>query len=157
MNLLMDLILLAGSLMSLGQLDHFIIGKLLWLCIVNKLPNLKVSSSMIKQVYLKWLLFCLCELAPPHQVLDIYVQLSNGLVFALFDVCEVFIPGLPVTGAVGKGLDYYFRVLLLVWFHLVLQGSPSLKCLFATIEQNVYDLGFIGVEVMMKYCTILSL
>ena len=144
MSLLVDLVLLADSLMGLGQINHFIIGKLLWLCIMNKLPNLKVSSSMIKKVHLTWLLFCLCELAPPYQVLNIYVQLSCGLVFALFDVCEVLIPGLSVIGAlleaVDKGLEYCFRVLLLVWFHLVLQGGPSLRCLFVTIEQNVCDL-----------------
>ena len=112
----MDLIFMASPLMGLGHLDHFIIGKILWLCIVNKLPNLKVSSSMVKKVYLIWLLFCLFELAPPHQVLNMDVQLSRGLVLALFDVCEVLILGLPVTGtfleAIGKGLEYCFRVLL---------------------------------------------
>ena len=86
MSLLVDLVLLAGSLMGLGQLNHFIIGKLLWLGIVNKLPNLKVSSSMIKKVYLTRLLFCLLELAPPDKVLNVYVQLSCDLVCGLFDV-----------------------------------------------------------------------
>ena len=134
----MGLVLFAGSFMGLSQLNHFIKGKLLWLCIVNKYPNLKVSSSMVKNVYLMWLLFSLFELAPPYQVLDIYVQFSHGLLLALLDGCEVLIPGLPVTGAflkaIGEGLEYCFRVLLFILVHLVLQGSPSLICLLVTIE-----------------------
>ena len=48
----MDLVLLAGPFMGLYHLNHMVIFKLLLLGIVNKLPNLKVSSSMIKKVYL---------------------------------------------------------------------------------------------------------
>ena len=48
----MDLVLLAGPFMGFGHLDHAIIFKLLLLGIVNKLPNLKMSSSMVKKVYL---------------------------------------------------------------------------------------------------------
>ena len=48
----MDLVLLAGPFMGFGQLDHMIIFKLLLLGIVNELPNLEMSSSMIKKVYL---------------------------------------------------------------------------------------------------------
>ena len=102
---------------------------------------------MVKKAYLIWFLFYLFELAPPHHVLNIDVQLSCGLVFVLFDVCEVLIPGLSVTGAFleafGKGLEYCFRVLLLILVHLILQGGLSLRYLFATIEQNVCDLGFL--------------
>ena len=52
MSLLVYLVLMAGSLMGLCQLYHTIILKLLLLGIVNKLPNLKVYSGMIKKVYL---------------------------------------------------------------------------------------------------------
>ena len=48
----MDLVLLAGPFVGLCHLDHTVIFKLLFLGIMNKLPNLKVSSSMIKKVYL---------------------------------------------------------------------------------------------------------
>ena len=48
----MDLILLAGPFVGFWYLDHMVIFKLLLLGIVNKLPNLKMSSSMIKKVYL---------------------------------------------------------------------------------------------------------
>ena len=50
--MLVDLVLLAGPFVGLCYLDHMVIFKLLLLGIVNKLPNLKVSSSMIKKVYL---------------------------------------------------------------------------------------------------------
>ena len=50
----MDLVLLAGPFVGFGHLDHMIIFKLLLLGIVNKLPNLEMSSSMIKKVYLTW-------------------------------------------------------------------------------------------------------
>ena len=52
MSLLVDLVLLAGPFVGFGHLDHTIIFKLLLLGIVNELPNLKMSSSMIKKVYL---------------------------------------------------------------------------------------------------------
>ena len=52
MSLLVHLVLLAGSFMGLGELFHVVILKLLLLGIVNKLPNLKVYSSMVKKVYL---------------------------------------------------------------------------------------------------------
>ena len=48
MSLLVYLVLLAGPFMGLWHLDHTVILKLLLLGIVNELPNLKVSSSMIK-------------------------------------------------------------------------------------------------------------
>ena len=52
MSLLVDLVLLAGPFVGFGHLDHTIIFKLLMLGIVNELPNLEMSSSMIKKVYL---------------------------------------------------------------------------------------------------------
>ena len=52
MSLLVYLVFLAGLFMGLCHLDHMVILKLLSLGIVNKLPNLKVSGSMIKKVYL---------------------------------------------------------------------------------------------------------
>ena len=52
MSLLVYLVFLAGPFMGLCHLYHAVILKLLWLGIVNKLPNLKVSSSMVKKVYL---------------------------------------------------------------------------------------------------------
>ena len=51
MSLLVYLILLAGNFMGFCHLNHMVILKLLLLGIVNKLPNFKVSSSMIKKVY----------------------------------------------------------------------------------------------------------
>ena len=48
----MYLVLLAGPFIGLCHLDHMVILKLLLLGIVNKLSNLKVSSSMIKKVSL---------------------------------------------------------------------------------------------------------
>ena len=48
----MDLVLLAGPFVGFGHLDHAIIFKLLMLGIVNELPNLEMSGSMIKKVYL---------------------------------------------------------------------------------------------------------
>ena len=48
----MDLVLLAGPFVGFGHLDHAIILELLMLGIVNELPNLEMSSSMIKKVYL---------------------------------------------------------------------------------------------------------
>ena len=105
-------------------------------------------SKVIKKVYLTCLLFLLGKLTPPYQVLDVYIQLSCGLVFGLFDVCKVFIPGLPVTGAlleaVGKSLEHCLCIHPFVFCHLVLPGCPSLRCLFATIEQDVDDLCFLG-------------
>ena len=56
MSLLVDLVLLAGPFVGFGHLDHTIILKLLLFGIVNELPNLKMSSSMIKKVYLTYLL-----------------------------------------------------------------------------------------------------
>ena len=50
--MLVDLVLLTGPFMGFGHLDHTVIFKLLLLGIVNKLPNLEMSSSMIKKVYL---------------------------------------------------------------------------------------------------------
>ena len=47
----MDLVLLAGPFMNFCHLDHTVIFKLFLLGIVNKLPNLKISGSMMK-VYL---------------------------------------------------------------------------------------------------------
>ena len=52
MSLLVYLVLLAGPFMGLCHLDHTVILELLLLGIVNELPNLKVSSSMIKKVNL---------------------------------------------------------------------------------------------------------
>ena len=52
MSLLVYLVLLAGPFVGLCHLNHMVILKLLLLGIVNKLPNLKVSSSMIKKVNL---------------------------------------------------------------------------------------------------------
>ena len=46
----MDLVLLAGPFVGFGHLDHTIILKLLMLGVVNELPNLEMSSSMIKKV-----------------------------------------------------------------------------------------------------------
>ena len=57
-------IFMASPLMSLGHFKNFVMCELLWLGIVDKLPNLKVSSSMVEKVYLMWLLFLLLELAP---------------------------------------------------------------------------------------------
>ena len=48
----MDLVLLAGPFMGFGYLNHAIIFKLLLLGIVNKFPNLEMSSSMVRKVYL---------------------------------------------------------------------------------------------------------
>ena len=48
----MDQVLLEGPFVGFGHLDHAIILKLLLLGIVNKLPNLEMSSSMIKKVCL---------------------------------------------------------------------------------------------------------
>ena len=133
--------------MGLCHLDHAVILKLLWLGIVNKLPNLKVSSSVVKKVYLTWLLVFLGELAPPYKVLDVDVYFSRGLVFGLLDVRQVFIPGLPVTGAlfkaIGKGLKHSIWIIF-VPFHLVLQGCPLLWSLLATVEENMGHLGLIG-------------
>ena len=86
MSLLVHLIFMVGPFMDLGHFNHLVICELLWLSIVNKLPSLKVSSSIVKKVYLTWLLFGLFELAPSHQVLNIDVQFSCGLLFALLDV-----------------------------------------------------------------------
>ena len=52
MSLPVDLVLLAGPFVGFGHLDHTIILKLFLLGIVNKLPNLEMSSSMVKKVYL---------------------------------------------------------------------------------------------------------
>ena len=52
MSLLVNLVLLAGSFGGLSQFYHAVILKLLFLGIVNKLPNLKVYSSMVKKVNL---------------------------------------------------------------------------------------------------------
>ena len=52
MSLIVYLVLLAGPFMGLCHLNHTVILKLLLLDIVNKLPNLKVSSSVIKKVNL---------------------------------------------------------------------------------------------------------
>ena len=88
------------------------------------------------------------ELAPSYQVLYVNVQFSHGLVLGLFDVGQIFIPGLPVTGAliktVGKSLEYSACIIQLVVVHLVLQGCPSLRCLLASIEQDMYDLCCLG-------------
>ena len=73
MILLVHLVLLAGYFMGLSQLYHVVILKLLLLGIVNKLPNLKVYSSMVKKVYLTLLLLIREELAPPYRVLDVDV------------------------------------------------------------------------------------
>ena len=73
MSLLVYLVLLAGPFMGLCHLYHMVILKLLLLGIVNKLPNLKVSSSMINEVNLTLLLVFYGELAPPYQVLDVDV------------------------------------------------------------------------------------
>ena len=51
-SLFVHLIFMAGPLMGLGHFNHFIMCELLSLGIMNKLSNLKVSSSMIKKVYL---------------------------------------------------------------------------------------------------------
>ena len=48
----MDLVLLAGPFVGFCHLNHTVVFKLLSLGIVNKLPHLKMSSSMIKKVYL---------------------------------------------------------------------------------------------------------
>ena len=48
----MDLVFLAGPFVGFGHLDHTIILKLILLGIVNELPNLEMSSSMVKKVYL---------------------------------------------------------------------------------------------------------
>ena len=52
MSLFVYLVFLADPFMGLCHLNHMVILKLLWLGIVNKLPNLKVSSSMVKKVNL---------------------------------------------------------------------------------------------------------
>ena len=83
MSLLVYLVLLAGPFMDLCHLNHTIIYKLLLLVIVNKLPNLEMSSSMIKKVNLMCLLLLVGELAPSDQVLDVNVQFSHGLVLGL--------------------------------------------------------------------------
>ena len=69
----MYLVLLAGPFMGLCHLNHMIILKLLLLGIVNELPDLKVSSSMIKKVNLMCLLLLLGKLAPSYQILDVDV------------------------------------------------------------------------------------
>ena len=134
--------------MDLGHFNHFVICKLLWLSIVNKLLNFEVSSSMIKKVYLTWLLSCLLELVPFHQILYIDVQFSHCLLFVLLDVPKVFISDLPVTGAFleafGKGFEHLISILLVFLRQLVLQGSLSQRCLLATKEQDVCHPVFLG-------------
>ena len=50
MSLFMLLIFMAGPLMGLGHFNHPVIGELLWFSIVNKFSNLKMYSSMVKNV-----------------------------------------------------------------------------------------------------------
>ena len=52
MSLLVDLIFLAGPVIGFGHFNHLVITKFFSLGIMSKLSNLKVSSSMIKKVYL---------------------------------------------------------------------------------------------------------
>ena len=51
-TLIVYLVFLAGHLMGLCHLYHIVILELLWFGIVNKVRNLKVSSRMVKKVYL---------------------------------------------------------------------------------------------------------
>ena len=46
--------------------------------------------------------------------------------------------------AVGKGLEYCIRIIDFGLVHLVLQGCPSLRCVFATVEQDMCDLCCLG-------------
>ena len=71
--MLVDLVLLAGPFVGFSHLDHTIIFELLMLGIVNELPNLEMSSSMVKKVYLMRLLVFRGKLAPPYKVLDVDV------------------------------------------------------------------------------------
>ena len=55
---------------------------------------------------------------------------------------------MSVTGAflkaIGKDLEYSLCIILQILVHLVLQGSPSLRGFFVTIEQNVCDICCLG-------------
>ena len=143
MSLLVHLILLASPLMGLGHFNYLIICELFSLGTMNKLSHLEVKSSMIKKVYLMWLLFFLVELVPSYQILYEDIQFSHGLLFALLDVPKVLIPGLQVWGApleaVGKCCEYLVWILLVFFRQLVLQGCPSLRCFLVTKEQDVCD------------------
>ena len=82
--------------MGLGHFNHSVICELLRLRIVNKFSNLKMYSSMVKKVYLTCLHFSSGELAYPYQGLDVDIQLSHGLLFALLDVTKVLLSSLPI-------------------------------------------------------------
>ena len=101
----MLLIFMAGPLMGLGHFNHFVIGELIWIGIVNKFSNLKMNSSMVKNVYLMCLHFSSVELAPPYQVFDVDIQLSCSLLLALLDVTEVLLSGLPIGRTLFKAIS----------------------------------------------------
>ena len=88
------------------------------------------------------------ELVPPYQILYADLQFSHCLLFALLDVCQVFISGLPERGALleatSKGLEHLVCILLVFLRQLVLQGCSYLRSLFATKEQDMYHLVYFG-------------
>ena len=135
---------MAGPLMGLGHFNHPVIGELLWLSIVNKFSNLKMNSSMGKNVYLTCLHFSSVELAPPYQVLDVDIQLSCGLLPCLLDVTKVLLSGLPIGRTLFKAIsecsEYLVWWLAVFSWHLFLQGLPSISCLGAPKEENCVDL-----------------
>ena len=146
--------------MGLCHLNHTVILKLLLLGIVNKLPNLKVSSSMIKKINLTWLLFLLGELAPPYQVLDVNVQFSCGLVLGLLDVwySSMAFQWLELFSKLfGKALNTVCESSSLSWSTWSFKAVHSLRGLLASIEQDVSPLLPEGVPAIMKYCSNLSL
>ena len=160
MSLLEDLIFLASPLMGLGHFNHTIIAELLWLCIMNKLSNLKVSSSMMKKVYLMWLLFPLLELAPSYQILNVFIQFSCGLMLGLFDISKVLIPGLQCEELFSKLLVNSLNTLLAFF----LSSSPSWSFKASHLSDTTLPpknriwvtWSSSGVWVMTKYCLSLS-
>ena len=66
MSLFMLLILMAGPLMGLGYFSHFIICELIWLGIMYKFFNLKMSGSMVQKINLMWFHLFRLELVPSY-------------------------------------------------------------------------------------------
>ena len=101
----MLLIFMAGPFMGLGYCNHFVIGQLIWLSIVNKLSNLKMYNSMVKKINLTCLQFSSVELAPPYQVFDVDIQLSCSLLPALLNVTEVLLSDLSIGRTLFKAIS----------------------------------------------------
>ena len=144
--------------MGLGHFNHMIIAELLWLCLMHKLSNLKLSSSMIKKVYLTWFLFPLLELAPSYQILYVDIQFSYYLMLGLLDVHKVLVSGLAVWGAVLKAN----RVNALLAFFWLSSDNWSFKVPHPSVaflppkNRMCVTWSSSGVWVMVKYCMSLS-